>query len=194
VPRIYCAGPLFNDPERLEMAAIAERMEAAGHETFLPQRDGFELADVRRELDAGGQTSQEAVDLVHRAIFHLDVYHLLGWADAVVANLNGRVPDEGTVVEAALAWHAGRALVLFKSDDRAPFVGDDNPMLTCLTDLRIADSIEALANQVDGALAATGDGGVAAAIAAGERIARFNETSPDASDLAAFLAREMDQR
>ena len=35
--RIYCAGPLFNEPEKEEMTGIAAQLESAGHETFLPQ-------------------------------------------------------------------------------------------------------------------------------------------------------------
>ena len=110
--RVYCAGPLFNEPEKREMEDIAAHLESAGHSTFLPQRDGIELSEVGRELDALHMSSVDIGDLLHRAIFCLDVYKLLGWSEAVVANINGRVPDEGTVVEAALAWHAQMPIVL----------------------------------------------------------------------------------
>jgi nucleoside 2-deoxyribosyltransferase len=40
--------------------------------------------------------------IVNKAIFSLDTYQLLRQCDVVVANLNGRVPDEGTIVEATL--------------------------------------------------------------------------------------------
>ena len=112
------------------MKDIAVKLESAGHETFLPQRDGIELSEVGRELDALQMSSDDIGDLLHRAIFCLDVYKLLGWSEAIVANINGRVPDEGTVVETALAWHAQMPIVLYKRDARAPFQGDDNPMLT----------------------------------------------------------------
>ena len=42
----------------------------------------------------------------------MDCHELLNATTGVVANLNGRIPDEGTIVEAALAWHSGKALVL----------------------------------------------------------------------------------
>ena len=134
--RVYCAGPLFNEPERNEIQAIAEALEEAGLETFLPQRDGLELTNLVESA-----SSEEAVRAVKAAIFSLDVYKLLSWSDAVVANLNGRVPDEGTVVEAALAWHSGKALVLFKNDARSPLEGQDNPMLGGLTGFRIVTTI-----------------------------------------------------
>ena len=133
---VYCAGPLFNDPERLEMAELAAVLEANGHKTFLPQRDGLEFADILPALSACGLGSEEAENVIRRAIFSLDTYKVLHWADVVVANLNGRVPDEGTVVEATLAWVAGKALVLFKNDARTLLNGADNPMVLGLGDFK----------------------------------------------------------
>ena len=78
--RIYCAGPLFNEPERREMAEISVVLEGAGYETFLPQRDGLELSRLQPELSALGGDSARAASLIERAIFSLDAYKLLGWA------------------------------------------------------------------------------------------------------------------
>lgn len=184
--RVYCAGPLFNPPERDEMAAIAGALEAAGHSTFLPQRDGFELADVARRLTTQGADDDEATQVVHRSIFALDAYQLLS-ADAVVANLNGRVPDDGTVVEAALAWHAGKALVLYKNDERSAFAGQDNPMLVCLTDLHVVRQIGDVPAAVAEALASGATAGPDVVHDRGQRIAEFLETRPDDVALATFL-------
>jgi nucleoside 2-deoxyribosyltransferase len=186
VARVYCAGPLFNPPERQEMAAIAAHLEAAGHSTFLPQRDGFELADVARRLVDQGQTAARAADIVQRAIFALDAQQLLT-ADAVIANLNGRVPDDGTVVEAALAWHAGKALVLYKDDERSGFSGRDNPMITGLTDLTVISQVEQLAVAVEKALADGPAAPVDRVVARGRRIADALTQSPDDAALAALL-------
>ena len=181
--RIYCAGPLFNGPEKKEMTAIAAQLESAGHETFLPQRDGFELSEVGRELDALQMDSVDVDDLLHRAIFCLDVYKLLGWSEAVVANLNGRVPDEGTVVETALAWHAHMPIVLYKNDARAPFRGDDNPMLSCLADLRTVSAITDLPQALSKQLASDNRRRVEETIALGEQIARAGESETDTRSL-----------
>ena len=108
----------------------------------------------------------------------------------MVANLNGRVPDEGTVVEAAVAWHAGKALVLFKNDARSPFAGHDNPMLTCLTDLRITGHIESLPAAVETALRLASSTRGVDTSHTGERIATFLATDPEDEALAAFLERE----
>ncbi len=184
--RVYCAGPLFNPPEREEMSAIAAILEAAGHDTFLPQRDGFELGDVARLLVARGVPPDEATDVVHRSIFALDAYHLLA-SDVIVANLNGRVPDEGTAVEAAIAWHASKALVLYKNDVRSPFAGHDNPMITCLTNLQVTTRVQDLAEAVETALRqASAKRGVDIS-RTGERIATLLASDPNDEDLAAFL-------
>jgi len=50
----------------------------------------------------------------------------------LVANLNGRVPDEGAVAEAAMAWTAGKSVVLYKSDNRSLMHGADNPLVAGL--------------------------------------------------------------
>ena len=67
--RIYCAGPLFNEPEKREMAEISAMLEGAGYETFLPQRDGLELSRLQPELSALVGDSAQAASLVDRAIF-----------------------------------------------------------------------------------------------------------------------------
>jgi nucleoside 2-deoxyribosyltransferase len=141
---IYCAGPLFNESERTEMQAIATVLEAAGHSTFLPHRDGLEFARLKPELEKLGASPQRADAIVNRAIFSLDTFQLLNCCDAVVANLNGRVPDEGTVVEATLAWHARKPLVLFKADARSLLDGSDNPMVTGLGGFEMVGELHSL--------------------------------------------------
>ena len=131
-PRVYCAGPLFNRAEQAEMAEIAMLLEGAGFRTFLPQRDGLVLDEVRRKLLHGGYDTSEAGRMVQAAIFWLDAFEVLHGCQGLVANLNGRVPDEGTVAEAAMAWMAGKAVVLYKSDGRSLMHGADNPLVAGL--------------------------------------------------------------
>src|SRR6266540_3408080 len=116
--RIYCAGPLFNPSERAEMEMLAEALEQAGFKTFLPHRDGFLFAAIVPDLRKAGYPLEVAQWMARQAIFALDVYHVLIACDGALVNLNGRVPDEGAVAEGALAWTAGKAVVLFKDDAR----------------------------------------------------------------------------
>jgi nucleoside 2-deoxyribosyltransferase len=183
--RVYCAGPLFNQPERSEMQEIAAQLERAGHETFLPQRDGLELAELE-PIIAELAEPHVASDALHRAIFSFDMFKLLSWSEGVVANFNGRVPDEGTVVEAAVAWHSGKALVIYKRDFRAPFEGHDNPMLTGLTGGQVVDNYAAIAG-VLGAQLAAGQGRLQDTLAIGSRIDAVRAKTADTKALARSL-------
>ncbi len=127
--RIYCAGPLFNRAEREEMAEIARTLEGAGFPVFLPHRDSFLFADVHREFVRGGYDPAEATRMIQRAIFWVDTYEVVSACQGLVLNMNGRVPDEGAVAEAAMAWMAGKAVVLYKSDSRSLIQGDDNELV-----------------------------------------------------------------
>lgn len=41
--RVYFAGPLFSEAERVFNLRLAEKLEAKGYQVFLPQRDGVEI-------------------------------------------------------------------------------------------------------------------------------------------------------
>ena len=161
--RIYCAGPLFNPSERAEMEILAEALELAGFKTFLPHRDGFLYRTIVPDLVRAGYALEVAQWMVRQAIFALDVYQVLVSCDGAVVNLNGRVPDEGAVAEGAMAWTAGKAVVLFKDDARSKIDGLDNPLVAGLGGFRLVTRIEelppvltrALAEHPSGALQAT---------------------------------------
>ncbi|MFM0118959.1 MULTISPECIES: nucleoside 2-deoxyribosyltransferase [unclassified Paraburkholderia] len=187
MPRVYCAGPLFNAAERAEMESIAATLEAAGLTTFLPHRDGLEFAKLKPELEKLGASVEEAAHMLDRAIFRLDTYQLLRRCDAVVANLNGRVADEGTVVEASLAWHAGKPLVLFKADARSMLSGSDNPMLTGLGDFDVVDQLSALPQAIQKAVARDRSHGVEQTLESGAEIASLREGGGELTALAKTL-------
>ncbi|MFM0168256.1 nucleoside 2-deoxyribosyltransferase [Paraburkholderia sediminicola] len=187
MPRVYCAGPLFNAAERTEMESIAATLEAAGLTTFLPHRDGLEFAKLKPELEKLGASVEEAAHMLDRAIFSLDTYQLLRCCDAVVANLNGRVADEGTVVEASLAWHAGKPLVLFKADARSMLSGSDNPMLTGLGDFDVVNQLSALPQAILEAVARDRSRSVEQTLEKGAEIASLREGGGELTALAKTL-------
>jgi nucleoside 2-deoxyribosyltransferase len=152
--RIYCAGPLFNPSERAEMEMLAETLEQAGFSTFLPHRDGFLFGPIVADLVKAGYALDVAQWMVRRAIFALDVHQALMACDGMVVNLNGRVPDEGAVAEAAMAWTVGKAVVLFKDDARSKIDGFDNPLVAGLGGFRLVRHCEDLARVLSRALAA----------------------------------------
>jgi nucleoside 2-deoxyribosyltransferase len=152
--RIYCAGPLFNGAERDEMAAIADTLTDAGYRVFLPHRDGMEFRLVHRTLVDRGWAAPQAAEFLHAAIFALDVYQLAVECDALIWNLNGRVPDEGAVSEAAIAWTLGKPVVAYQDDVRSLIAGRANPLLVGLVDFQTIEEIDNIPDAISTAIVA----------------------------------------
>ncbi len=127
---VYCSGPLFNPEETATMAEIARTLKKAGFKPFLPHRDGVE-AFVLNAIDnplANLPIWAPVNRFISRAAFALDIYKVLE-CDCFVFNMNGRVPDEGGVVETGVAFTAGKPMVLYKSDPRTALGGGESLML-----------------------------------------------------------------
>ncbi len=178
------------------MAHIAAVLERGGYRTFLPHRDGLEAYVLRHAGHplAGAWPLSRLRGAFGSAIFALDVYQCLERCDALVFNMNGRVPDEGAVAETALAWASGKPLVIYKRDDRSPFHGEDNSMVTGLAcGGATIDRVDDLPRAVERVIAKVrergGTGGapaprppfVAEAVRRGARIWRWMERLPAAS-------------
>ena len=131
--RIYCAGPLFNPKEREEMAQLASVLENVGYSVFLPQRDGLEFAQLFPLFLRRGIPSQDAQKILNMAIFSLDVFEVVE-SDGLLLNMNGRVPDEGAMVEAGIAWANNKVVVIFRNDSRSLIEGNCNPLVLGLSD------------------------------------------------------------
>lgn len=152
--RVYCAGPLFNQFERDEMTKIAETVCGAGFSVYLPHRDGMEFRLILDELVERGFQAPQAAQFLHEAIFALDVYQLAVECEAVVWNLNGRVPDEGAVTEAAMAWTLGKPLIAYSDDVRSLIAGRVNPMLVGMVEFQTLGSIEEIPKALSEAIGA----------------------------------------
>jgi len=134
--RIYCAGPLFNPQERQEMAEIASMLRASNYAVFLPQEDGLEFARLFPTLLERGFAAGESRKILNLAIFSLDVYEIID-CDGLLLNMNGRVPDEGAMVEAGIAWAHNKPVVIFNSDDRSLLQGSCNPLVVGLSNFEV---------------------------------------------------------
>lgn len=136
--RLYFAAPLFNPMERSFNADLTARLEDAGHDVFLPQRDGVETLD--REFDSAEARME--------TIFELDREGVVE-SDAVVAVLDGRVPDEGVMVEIGIAHENDIPVFGLKTDERV-FM-DDEPINAMLHGVltTMDDSVESLLATVE---------------------------------------------
>ncbi|MBN2316745.1 MAG: nucleoside 2-deoxyribosyltransferase [Sedimentisphaerales bacterium] len=139
--KIYCAGPLFNPKEREEMHEIASVLEEAGYSVFLPQRDGLEFAHFFPMLLQRKMTPQQATEILNHAIFSLDVFQITN-CHGLVLNMNGRVPDEGAMVEAGIAWARKKIIVIFRNDSRSLIEGNCNPLVLGLSDFSFVTTCE----------------------------------------------------
>jgi nucleoside 2-deoxyribosyltransferase len=126
------------------MEMLAEVLELSGFKTFLPHRDGFVFEMIVPDIVRAGYPLDAAQWMTRQAIFALDVCQALLICDGMVVNLNGRVPDEGAVVEGAMAWTVGKAVVLFKNDSRSKIDGLDNPLVAGLGGFRAVHRSEDL--------------------------------------------------
>ena len=104
--KLYLAGPLFTTPERRWNEELAVRLEAAGHEVYVPHLHPPE----ERTADS---------------IFRKDVAGV-DWAEGVVAIMDGADPDSGTCWECGYAYGRGKPVVLFRGDFRG--TGDSRDM------------------------------------------------------------------
>ena len=117
------------------MTRLSEVLEQAGYATFVPHRDGLECyaLNASSHPKLAALAGALAGSTLSKAIFALDTFQVLSRCDGLVCNLNGRVPDEGAVAEAAMAFTAGKPVVLYKNDERSLSGGLDNSMVVGLT-------------------------------------------------------------
>lgn len=154
--KIYCAGPLFNPVERNEMRFIADTLKNADFSVFLPQEDGLEFARLFPAFLSRGFKQNEAQQILNHAIFSLDVYEVLA-SDGLVLNMNGRVPDEGAMVEAGIAWANDKPIVIFNSDDRSLLQGVCNPLVLGLSGFQVVSEYQQIPEKFSSLFAQRGE-------------------------------------
>lgn len=156
---VYCSGPMFSVGDKQEQHAIAKALEGAKFTTYLPQRDGIEVGKVMQLVNhpvLDGWIADMIMGHVRKWVFALDMYQLLERCHALVFNLDGRTPDDGSVVETAAAFTAGKPIVIYKTTPITMLAGTDNPMVEGLsTSWEYVDDVKALPQAVTAAVAAT---------------------------------------
>ena len=127
-PRVYVAGPLFDEGERWFIEKIDSLVADAGFVTFLPHRDNppKDSSNVRFIFENDKRGIDEC--------------------DLVVANLNGLGTDDGTAWELGYAYAKGKFIIGLYTDWRRRF--DDevvNLMMECSMNrlVRSLDELEA---------------------------------------------------
>jgi len=158
---VYLSGPMFSAADLWQQAAIAAAVESAGYATYLPQRDGIEVGNVMAMVNNVNDPAVAGLmQFVREIVFSMDVYQLLSRCQSVVFNMDGRVPDDGSVVEAAAAFASGRPIVIWKTTPITMLGGTDNPMVSGLAmNWQTVNELTALPAAIAAAVAATSAAG-----------------------------------
>lgn len=115
--KIYIAAPLFNPLERKRNTDAATKLIQAGYEVFIPQVNSGE-AKLSNKPNAVSRPN----------IFKSDVKGVYE-ADIILAFVDGRVPDEGTIFELGLGYGLNKVLIIVNEDDRSFMDGHMNLMI-----------------------------------------------------------------
>ncbi len=128
---VYCSGPLFSPEDIWAMNQIAAAIEEGGYDTFLPHRDGLEpfVTNFIGTPLANSIPFRFLTKSINKWVFAYDIYQIVEACDYLVLTMNGRGPDEGGIVETAVAYATGKPIVLYKADDRTFAFGSDHLML-----------------------------------------------------------------
>lgn len=129
--KVYIAGPLFSEAEKRFNSEITDFIEDMGFDTFLPQRDGYELAE------------EENMDSAAEKIFNYDIAQIDD-SDVVVFNMDGRVPDEGACVEVGYACGKNKECIGLKTDTRTLIDSRDSHKILGPLKGRVAADLEEL--------------------------------------------------
>lgn len=134
--KIFISGPMFSPADLWEGRKIKESLEAAGFETYWAPEDGIEDETLIKNLQSPLMELsyyQKVALLVQKIGWTLDIYMATYGCDGMVMDMNGRVPDGGSIVEAANAYAVGMPLVLYKETSITMWGPFDNPMIAALT-------------------------------------------------------------
>ena len=102
--KVYVAGPLFNNHERMYLEQIASALEQEGYETFLPHRDAGLIGDLsdRQERQRLFRSDMQALEV----------------CDLIVGLLTGADHDSGTCGELGYAYARGKPCYGITDDRR----------------------------------------------------------------------------
>lgn len=127
-PKVYMAGPLFNEGDRYTNQRNSDALRALGYTTFLPQE--IVITD-------------ESTALVKAACFYMDL-KAIKLCDVMLANCNGIEIDSGTAAEIGLAYGLQKKTILYKSDVRNYFndVARLNNFVAGLVDNQVCRTLE----------------------------------------------------
>jgi nucleoside 2-deoxyribosyltransferase len=147
--KIFISGPMFSPADLWEGNEIKAALVKAGFDTYWAPEDGIEDERLIKNLQSPLMAApyyQKVAILVQKLGWTLDIYMATFGCDGMVMDMNGRVPDGGSIVEAANAYSCGMPLVLYKETSITMWGPFNNPMIAALTkDWEPVDSVDKIA-------------------------------------------------
>lgn len=123
---IYFAASLFNGRETLFNIILASKLEGRGYSVRLPQRDGYEFANLDAAL-AKKLRREEVAQARQTIIYLLDIGVFVSGSDVVLGNLDEPL-DPGVDIELCCGRATGKFVVGFRTDARTPFGSFSEPL------------------------------------------------------------------
>ena len=155
---IFISGPMFSPADLWEGKKIQAALVQGGFETYWAPEDGIEDERLIKNLQSPLMALtyyQKVALLVQKLGWTLDIYMATAGCDGMVMDMNGRVPDGGSIVEAANAYACGMPLVLYKETSITMWGPFDNPMIAALTkDWHPVDTVDKIVPALNEAIEA----------------------------------------
>lgn len=116
---IYIAAALFSGSQSLFNSIITKELEKLAYKTILPQRDGFEFANLGTHLKSLLDW-EEVKSAVQSIIYFLDIGRFIPESEVILANLD-EPQDEGVLIEISYARFMNKFVIGFRTDTRSPY-------------------------------------------------------------------------
>jgi nucleoside 2-deoxyribosyltransferase len=132
--KIFLSGPMNSTSDVNGQMAISAVLKQTFN-VYLAPVDGVEISsliDLLANPTLFSELFLRAALLVQQIGWAHEIYQLLS-CDALVLNMDGRVPDEGAVAEAATAYMAGKPVVIYKNTVVTFWNFFNNPMVAALS-------------------------------------------------------------
>jgi nucleoside 2-deoxyribosyltransferase len=134
---IFLSGPNYNPEESGSLNIITMYLRDYGFNVRSTR-------DIMLESQILSYRPQDGDFYIKSCLLSLAVeYYHIASADICLGVLNGRVPDEATVVKMGIAFGTGIPVVFYKKDARVLFPSGDNTMITgCNPDFKSMKKLE----------------------------------------------------
>lgn len=124
--KLYLSGPVYNPEEVKSLKYLRDFLKNQNYAVATNESNFIE-----NSLLHGPEKDSQYLQKCMTG-FALEYYNIIS-ADICIGVLNGRVPDEATVVKMGIAFASGIPVVLYKYDCRILFPNGDNSMIQGLS-------------------------------------------------------------